>query len=238
MAFVALIGVALLILGGIEGVRVVRLLHESQRLVAANEAFEVHPSRPSMRVLVVGDSLAAGVGAADPADSLAGRIAHMLPGAEVVNEGVSGARINEVKDALRNAPEGSYDFIFITAGANNILHLASLDEAQTQMDALLKEAKTRGRYVVLLTCGNMGLAPIFPPGVSAFYSHRASEALQRFAMVADQNDVAFIDLYYEEDNDPFAKDEERYYAADKFHPSGAGYGIWYEQIVEVLQRDE
>lgn len=238
MGFLALIGIALLVLVGIEGIRVARLVQESRRLVAANEPFETHPAQPNMRVLVVGDSLAAGVGAANPEDSLAGRIAAMLPQAEVVNEGISGARIGEVKEAVRRAPEGSYDFIFITAGANDVLRLTSLQEAQAQMDELLKEAKVRGRYVVLLTCGNMGLAPIFPPGVSAFYSHRAEAALQRFAQVAQENDVAFVNLFYEEDEDPFAQDEERYYASDKFHPSGEGYGIWYESIVDVLQREE
>jgi lysophospholipase L1-like esterase len=72
-------------------------------LEAEAEALENHPDDPARRILILGDSIWAGVGATDPADSMAGRLMADLPDALVVNKAESGAKIADGRKQLKEA---------------------------------------------------------------------------------------------------------------------------------------
>jgi lysophospholipase L1-like esterase len=44
--------------------------------------------------------------------------------------------------------------------------------------------------------------------------------------------IHYVDLYRPPEQDPFISHPDRYYAPDGLHPSGEGYRLWYEQLLE------
>ena len=50
--------------------------------------------------------------------------------------------------------------------------------------------------------------------------------------IKERQGVAFVDLYRRSGGDLFATDPDRYYAEDGLHPSGEGYRLWFERLVE------
>jgi lysophospholipase L1-like esterase len=223
---------------GGQGYRIWRSRQIADRLEAQAEALENHPDDPDRRILILGDSIWAGVGATDPADSMAGRLITDLPGALLVNKAESGAQIADGRGQLAEAQaesEKPFDQIIIQLGANDIVYLSRVVTARDELEKLLKEAQIAADDVAYTVSGSIGFAPVFWQLLDWFYTKRTREYLRVFSAVAHDLDVEYIDLYRSRDNDPFYANPRKHYAADLFHPSGDGYGLWYGKCKEQLQ---
>lgn len=206
----------------------------SQQLVQQNQVFEHESGEAETRILFVGDSTAAGVGA-KAASSTAGWFHQDFPQAEIVNVAKSGAKLSDAVQQIEQV-QGNFDLAVIQAGANDIIGLTALHKAKETLEMLLSRAQARSDHIVMLTSGNIGLAPFFPPVVGAFYSWQAKRYLTAFENVAKDRGVVFVDLYTTKENDLFSGMPEKYYAADGLHLSGAGYQYWHEQIRQAMKR--
>jgi lysophospholipase L1-like esterase len=207
-------------------------------LIKEAEALENHPENPDRRILILGDSIWAGVGASDPADSMAGRLIADLPQALVVNKAESGAKITDGRRQLQEASDEfakPFDQIIIQLGANDILHFWSMWSAESELRKLLKEAQIDARDVAYTVSGSLGFAPVFWQPLDWFYTTLTRQYLQVFSAIARDTGVEYIDLYRSRENDPFYQHPGKYYAADMFHPSGDGYGLWYGKCKKKLQ---
>lgn len=51
---------------------------------------------------------------------------------------------------------------------------------------------------------------------------------------SNRSKVQYVDLFESAENDVFNTDIDKYYAPDLFHPSSAGYGVWYEDVKKYL----
>ena len=200
----------------------------SSELVLTATPFTHQQSNPTSTVLVVGDSTAVGVGS-DPSESIAGRIHQSFPKANIENRGTSGFKTADVAHQLQSL-EGNYDYIVIQIGANDIVRLTNLSHVEDSLNTALRLATAHSNNVLLLTSGNVGTAPMFPYPLRLIYTRRTLQVRDLFKKTADQHDVTYIDLFKPYNEDPFAEDPDTYYADDKFHPSGAGYGVWYENV--------
>ncbi len=54
-------------------------------LVKSALAYEQHPDKPSMRILIAGDSTGVGIGAKVPRNTIAGRLGRDFPHADITN---------------------------------------------------------------------------------------------------------------------------------------------------------
>ncbi len=205
-------------------------------LVQRSMAFSTHPPQPTFRILVAGDSTAVGTGVQHPKESVAGRLAQDLPHAEITNIGVNGLKTRAVAGRLAERPSERFDLIVLQTGGNDILRWTPLASLKEDLQRLLMEARKRSDLVVLLTSGNVGLAPLFPRPLSWFYTFRTQQVRTIFQTLAAEQDVAYVDLYKKRKDDVFLTDPKRYYASDFFHPSGDGYGVWYKRVRETLSR--
>ena len=62
-------------------------------------------------------------------------------------------------------------------------------------------------------------------------SSRDPDMLRRLVRAgAAATGAAYVDLYRERADDPFAQDPQRLIAADHLHPSDAGYAVWFDEI--------
>jgi hypothetical protein len=77
-----------------------KMVAVSSMLVESAVPYEQKPSRPSRRILVVGDSTGVGVGAGEPRHSLAGMLGASYPDADITNSAVSGSKVRDVPGQL------------------------------------------------------------------------------------------------------------------------------------------
>ena len=214
-----------------ECVRISKLVAKSRALVESSRSFQRTDGTFSM--LVIGDSTAVGVGGA-PNDSLAAIVSTLID-ASVQNLSKSGAVVADARSQLAAGERDRYDLILIQVGANNIIRLGSLQTASDGMDVLLQEARKHSDRVILLTSGKVGDAPLFPAFARFYFTKRAENLRESFMKLAEKHDVQYVDLFSAAD--VFKTDPAKYYASDKFHPSGEGYRVWFEEVRKTIEKN-
>jgi lysophospholipase L1-like esterase len=198
-------------------------------------AYEQQPIGSTVQILVAGDSTAVGVGAKRSEDSVAGRIGKDVPNAAITNKGISGLKLSGLKSKLIELKDARYDLVVLQIGANDITGRTAYTEIRTTLIEVLDMAAVLGKKVVVLTAGNVGTSPAFAWPLNWYMTTRTRVVRRMFiAEIAKYPNTSYVDLFQELRDDDFSKDIERYYAPDFFHPSGDGYGLWYEKIRPVL----
>ena len=203
-------------------------------LVDRAERFENIVPQASYRILVIGDSTAVGTGVRDPGESIAGQLSRDFPHVSITNRGENGQRISELRLQLEEMQGQEFDLIILHGGGNDIVRFANRNQLQRDMKEVLMLAKTMSNDVVLITSGNIGLAPIFPWPFSAIISARTQSVHKDFVALTQDANVLWVPLYTSRADDPFAEDIDTFYAADKFHPAARGYHVWYNVLRKTL----
>lgn len=211
-----------------EYIRISRFIQVSGALVA--DAVPFSRTEGNLRLLVLGDSTAVGVGSTAP-ETVAGRLADELD-ASVENYAVSGAKTRDIAQQFSHKTTDAYDLVLIQVGANDIIRFSALGPLHKDIRAALKDARSVSDKVVLITAGKVGQAPFFPNGFGWLWTMRAHAVREDFMVAAQEHGAAYVDLYSAKD--PFATDPQRYYAADGLHLTGDGYGFWYEETLKVI----
>lgn len=207
---------------------------DTPRLAEADGAREgVSGSGAPLRVLVVGDSAAAGVGVQTQSDALMGRlVAHLsadfsLHWKLVARSGwTTGALIR----ALKGEDAGHYDVVVVSLGVNDVL--GDKDPQiwrgrQVELIDLLK-SKFGPSQIILTSVPPMHLFPALPQPLRWFLgqsARRLNRQLERLGATPGC-EVATID---------FPLDAE-VMAADGFHPGAEGYRIWAAEVAQRIGR--
>jgi len=227
----ALVGYGLYVWGSLA-----RSIGISLALIEDTIAYEQHPISPQVRILVAGDSTAVGVGAQGE-DSIAGRIGKDMPDADITNLGRSGTRLAVLLEMLRAQEGKEYDLVLLQIGANDITGRTSYANIKSRLAQALALASTLSPRVIVMTAGNVGLSPAFKWPLSAYITQRTRVVRELFITeVGEHPGAVYVDLFNEVADEPFNKDVPRYYAPDYFHPSGEGYGLWYQKLRSSLQQ--
>ncbi|MBP7060839.1 MAG: hypothetical protein KBA91_02565 [Candidatus Moranbacteria bacterium] len=227
--FLSLVGYGLFSYLRIQG-----LIRESSILVRSSVPYTQVATPDTPKVLFVGDSTGVGVGATRPGDSVAGRLGAAYPEWNIENRSVSGRKTAEILPTLRDLANEQYDTIVIQVGGNDIVYFSDLKQLEKDIASVLKEAKRVGGEVALLTSGNVGNAPLLPRPLAFLWEQRTLSVRGLFMEAARQAGVTYVDLYRDDENDPFKLEPLRYHAVDLFHPSSDGYALWYESLKKVL----
>ncbi|MFA9262727.1 MAG: GDSL-type esterase/lipase family protein [Undibacterium sp.] len=229
--FIILIGYGLFSYFRIQG-----LIAQSSLLVTHAQPFERTVSDAAAKALFIGDSTGVGVGATEPEESLAGLFAHDHPDWTVSNASVSGRKTAELIAPLQNLSKDSYELVVVQIGGNDITRFTPLDSLEKDIQMVIKEAnRVASGQVILLTTGNVGNAPLLPRPLAFLWHWRTLAVRDIFLKAATETNISYVDLYQEPSIDPFALDPYRYHAADLFHPSTAGYALWYEDFKKALR---
>jgi lysophospholipase L1-like esterase len=223
---------ALLIAVSFEAYRIYAAKVRAVPVLASARAFE--RAEGSVRILVAGDSTGVGTGSA-PELSIAGRLASAYPEASVKNISENGLKIAGLLEKLRALPESKYDLILLQIGGNDILGFSSVADARRDLRLVFAEAKKRAEKVAFMSTGDVGNAPAFGPLLSLAFTLKTKEMRSVFMEESKAAGVTYIDLYVPRENDPFAKEPLRYHAADGLHPTGEGYGLWFEKLLPIVK---
>jgi lysophospholipase L1-like esterase len=186
-----------------------------------------------LRLLVLGDSTAAGVGAATQQDALPGRLAdalHARTGRGVAwrSVGENGATARHLRDRfLDEALSAPADLLFLTIGANDALAMRSARAFAADVRHILDafDGRNPDAFVLMSSLpvfGRFGLLP--QPLRTALYRHSlALEAAARAVVSARPRAVM------SSDPPPYTTE---FWATDLFHPSATGYRDWAEWAVD------
>ena len=212
------------------GIRFYSLVSVSAQLVQKAKAYDVRPLQSTQSILVLGDSSAVGVGAGKPEDTIAGLLAKKIGAEYVENVAVSGSKTEDVQAQYEKAALGHYTLALVMIGGNDITHLVPADTAVSNIKLVLTALKTRADRVIFISAGNIGAATIIPWPFRHYFTVQNLKYHAAFQKLADDIGVEYVNEYAEPSVDPFILHPETYLATDGFHPSSAGYVLWYERI--------
>jgi lysophospholipase L1-like esterase len=228
----AAVGLAagLVVVVGVE----IQLARSGHRLAELKLALDRPGTGP--RVVWLGDSTAAGVGATSAAGAVASQVQDGLgrPGASLAVVAVSGARVADVLARQVPLVAGLHpDLILVSVGANDTIHLTGRVEFRRTYERLVR-ALPAGVPVVLLGVPDMGSIARFAQPLRAIAGRRGRRLDAEVRRVAAATGARYADIAGPT-GPAFRRDPRRYFAADDFHPGDAGYGLWARAVLDVLR---
>ncbi len=217
--------------------RAVALYHAirvSKGLMERTIPYENLSEDQSNTLLIIGDSTGVGVGADTPEDTVAAQLAHGVSATYVENLAVSGAVISDLSDQVSRTRLDHYDTVLIQIGANDIVKFRSTEKAVAGLAPILESLRGMGAAVYFMSAGDVGKTKLLPFFLNPFYSSLNKEYHAAFAELAREKGVTYVNLGNPEVLSAFTKEPKKYLAIDGFHPSSAGYVLWYAQLQKVL----
>lgn len=205
------------------------------------------PGRP-LGLAMLGDSTVAGVGAARELDSLAVQVATRASEAlgrpvHVTGYGVSGARASHVlRDQLPllRAARGDHDAVVVVVGGNDVTHFTPLGRFERTYAAVLDGVRSArpGAATVAVGAGRFIDAFAVPRPLRDAWDGYSRVVASRQEQVALREGAQFVDIA--RDSSLRWRGRRDSVAADGFHPSVLGYGLWADAIapglVQALQQ--
>jgi lysophospholipase L1-like esterase len=185
-----------------------------------------HSGRP-IRLVLLGDSSAAGYGADAPRNTVGALIAAGLAEqlrcpVDVHCFAVVGAESKHLTPQVESAIEHRPDVAVICIGGNDVTHRVKLPLAVRHLTTAVRALRDAGAQVVVGTCPDLGtIRPIQPPlRWLARHWSRQLAAAQTFGVVeAGGRTVSLGDLL----GPAFDAEPDRMFSWDRFHPSSDGY---------------
>ncbi|MDM0019991.1 SGNH/GDSL hydrolase family protein [Variovorax saccharolyticus] len=208
-------------------------LQRSKRLARRARPFERSARAEGARLLVVGDSTAAGAGASAPESSLPGLLGRANPSLTVVNRAEPGARFADIAAQLEG--DERFDAVLVLGGTHDVLHGTRDAALRESIQRVAQRARVRSEVVVFVPPGNLGNLRIFPPPWSWWMTYRARRLQALVADLAQANGARHVSLFLERDDDPFARHPRRLSARDGLHPNDAGYELWQRELETQAQ---
>lgn len=218
-----------------------KILMENGRAIGARSAsfardyFIGEASAPAFVYLAMGDSTAAGWGA----ENLEATYPHLIAQAiakrgfrvRVVNVAVGGATTSDVKaNQLASIAYVKPDLTTLSVGANDTTHGTAPADYRRDWSAILAALQaSSARQIAVADTPDMFLAPALPLPLSWLTARRARAQNETLRALTKGSRIQIVELY---GRGKLA--ETRLYAADRFHPSAAGYALWARLFIERL----
>jgi len=181
----------------------------------------------SLSFAVLGDSLAAGLGAELP-DHLPGvRLARGLADelsrpVKLVTHAVSGSRTTDLEAQVDRALIAPPDLALIIIGGNDVTSRTSIGTSANLLGRQVTRLMNAGTTVVVGTCPDLGIVrPIPQPlrSIASQYSLSLARAQRRVLDRVKARAVSLAALLSPE----FVARPDELFSADRFHPNGKGY---------------
>ncbi|GAA2524702.1 SGNH/GDSL hydrolase family protein [Pilimelia columellifera] len=207
-----------------------------------------------LRLVLLGDSTALGVGVDRVADTVGGRLAHMLTGVDSSNVwdaaaasrpggtvrrvllssvGVSGSRSTDLATQVARCLLGDGpDVAVILIGVNDVLGLRRPTDAAACLAGAVRRLREAGVRVVVGTCPDLGAARAFARPLRQVAGWQGRRMARAQASAAAKAGATVVDLAAAT-GAAFRADAGAL-CRDRFHPSAAGYRMWAQAMLPAV----
>ncbi|GHH29028.1 SGNH hydrolase [Lentzea cavernae] len=174
---------------------------------------------------MLGDSIAAGVGSTRREDTLGPLLAERLRKAghqvDLRVHAVAGARSADLRGQVRAAVASGVDIAVVVIGANDLTRFVPAQVGAQQLHDAVADLRAAGAEVVVTTAPDLSIVSHVPPALRDAVStvSRQYAQVQQQAVIRAGGVVAHVERAV---TPRFAADPSLF-AADRFHPSAAGY---------------
>jgi lysophospholipase L1-like esterase len=181
--------------------------------------------RDRLRFVVLGDSIGAGTGAGRAGDALGPRLAAALDAEGIAADlsvvAVPGAVSRDLGPQVRRAVAARPDLALVVIGANDLARFVPPAQAAADLGAAVTALRDAGAEVVVVPAPDLALVPWIPAAYRSLVSAACAQlqARQREAVRQAGGVVAALGT----DLDAAFAADPGLFAADRFHPSSAGY---------------
>jgi lysophospholipase L1-like esterase len=183
------------------------------------------PVTNNMRFLVLGDSLAFGTGAASPEHTLGARLTRTLEQAgetvELQVVAVPGATSLDLAGQVRRVRDA--DVALLVVGANDLTRRVPAGQAAAALGTAVGELREHGAEVLVVPTPDLSSVAWVPPAFRAVVAGLCDQLRARQTLAAEAAGAVVAPMPPELTG-RFATDPTLF-AADRFHPSSAGYAL-------------
>ena len=186
-----------------------------------------------LRLLIVGDSSAAGVGAHTQGAALSGQLAarltrHFHLSWRLVAR--TGDGVRDVLAHIESVPREDFDVAIVAVGVNDVTAVTSARHWRDSLGHLCErlQARFKTRRVLLSPLPPMHAFPALPQPLRWYLGKRAASLNQAMHTVTADN----VDWVCVEPEFPLKKE---YMAADGFHPGPRAYSLWAEKMAMAIK---
>lgn len=179
-------------------------------------------------LLLLGDSIAAGLGAEEPDETFGAQLARRL--ARKTHRTVRlrsaahvGSETAMVRAQLAALPAGYHaDVAVIIVGGNDVTHRVRTSESVRHLREVVEPLLSAGTQVVVGTCPDLGALTAVPQPLrtlAGIASRQLASAQRELVLGLGGRVVSLADVV----GPFFVAQPDDMFAVDRFHPSGAGY---------------
>jgi lysophospholipase L1-like esterase len=195
---------------------------------------------PPLRLVLLGDSSALGVGVDRATDTVGGQLAELLSGegsgdrqVQLSSVGVAGSRSTDLATQVARALLGERpDVAVILIGANDATGLRRPGEAAAYLGAAVRRLRDAEVQVVVGTCPDLGaVRAIAPPlrQVAGWLGRRTARAQARAVFAAGGS---VVDLAAK--TGAVFRADAGTLCYDGYHPSADGYRVWAHALLPTV----
>ncbi|AJR18670.1 SGNH/GDSL hydrolase family protein [Pimelobacter simplex] len=181
-----------------------------------------------LRLLVLGDSIAAGLGAERPKDTLGARIARGLAAelrrpVALRTAAVVGSESSALAGQLDALP-ATYraDVAVVVVGGNDVTHRVPVATSAQHLEDAVVRLREQGTSVVVGTCPDLGALRPVPQPLRSLGSRMSRQLASAQAEVAVRNGAHAVSLAHVV-GPFFITNPDEMFSLDRFHPSALGY---------------
>lgn len=191
-------------------------------------------------LLLLGDSLAAGLGAERRKETLGGRIAkavakRMLRPVRLRTAAVVGSESTALAGQLDALPDGyRADVAVIVVGGNDVTHMVPPWSAANELERAITRLQELGTPVVVGTCPDLGTLQPVPQPLRALLSRMSRRLALEQTRVAWRTGAVPVDLRLAV-GPTFRERPDEMFSLDRFHPSAAGYRRTAEALLPAVE---
>lgn len=189
-----------------------------------------------LRLLILGDSAAAGVGVDNQSEALSGQLVQSLADEFLVDWQLEATTGHKTSDALRrlaHIESQQFDAVLISLGVNDVTGLTSLARWRCEQQILRDRLARAYGSPLIICCGlpPMHAFPALPQPLRWFLGRRARrfDAVLR-ADVAAEPSVCFFAFQFDGNTSVIA--------ADGFHPGPDVYREWGAGVARILKAEQ
>jgi lysophospholipase L1-like esterase len=181
----------------------------------------------SLSFAVLGDSLAAGLGAELPDQLPAVRLARGLADeldrpVRLVTHAISGSRTTDLEAQVDRALIDPPTLALVIIGGNDVTTRTSIGMSATLLGRQTTRLANAGTTVVVGTCPDLGIIQPIPQPLRTVASRYSLSLARAQRRVLDQLGVRAVSIAALLSPEFYARPQELF-SADRFHPNGKGY---------------